>query len=109
VEDQEAIFQLIVNGGNVRSSSMEAISLAKEGKYTLARKMLQEAANELHEAHKIQTQLIQKEARGERQEITLLMVHAQDHLMNAMTVKDLAQELVDLYEQGLRRWSSEGT
>ena len=27
------------------------------------------------------------------------MVHAQDHLMNAMTVKDLAAELVDLYQR----------
>ena len=24
------------------------------------------------------------------------MIHAQDHLMNAMTVKDLAMEIVDL-------------
>ncbi|MFA7746473.1 PTS lactose/cellobiose transporter subunit IIA, partial [Salinicoccus roseus] len=26
-------------------------------------------------------------------------VHAQDHLMNAMTVKDLAAELVEIYEK----------
>ena len=32
-------------------------------------------------------------------DITLLMVHAQDHLMNAMTVRDLAQEMIAMYEE----------
>ena len=27
------------------------------------------------------------------------MVHAQDHLMNAITVKDMAEEFIDLYEK----------
>lgn len=27
------------------------------------------------------------------------MIHAQDHLMNAMTMKDLATEIVELYEK----------
>jgi len=27
------------------------------------------------------------------------MVHAQDHLMNAITFKDLATELIDVYKQ----------
>ena len=27
------------------------------------------------------------------------MVHAQDHLMNAMTIKDMAKEFVDMYEE----------
>ncbi|MNJ80672.1 Lichenan-specific phosphotransferase enzyme IIA component [compost metagenome] len=46
----------------------------------------------------MQTRLIQEEAGGTKQEITLLMIHAQDHLMNAMTVKDMAKEFVELYE-----------
>jgi len=29
----------------------------------------------------------------------LLMVHAQDHLMNAITVRDLAIEFVDMYKK----------
>lgn len=27
------------------------------------------------------------------------MVHAQDHLMNAMTVRDLAKEMISMYEE----------
>lgn len=96
---EEIVMQIIVNGGNARSLAMEAITQAKKGDIAAARKSLVKAAEELGSIHKIQTELIQNEAAGNRTELSLLMVHAQDHLMNAITVKDLAGELVDMYEQ----------
>jgi len=95
---EETIFQIILHGGNGKSCSMEAIAAAKRGDMTEARAKLQEAADALNEAHHVQTSLIQGEIRGEKVEISLLMVHAQDHLMNSITMKDLATEFVDLYE-----------
>ncbi len=92
------IFQIILHGGNGKSSAMEAIAAAKAGDFVVAREKIQESAEALNEAHKIQTTLIQNEVRGNKVEISLLMVHAQDHLMNAITLKDLASEIVDLYE-----------
>jgi PTS system cellobiose-specific IIA component len=92
-------FHLILHGGNARSSAMEAIQFAKEGKLPEAEEKLQEAANELKEAHRLQTTLIQQEAGGEKVELSLLFVHAQDHLMNAITIKELASEFVDLYRR----------
>jgi PTS system cellobiose-specific IIA component len=92
------IFQIILHGGNGKSCSMEAIAAAKQGDIAGAREKLQEASDALNEAHHIQTSLIQGEVRGEKTEVSLLMVHAQDHLMNAITMKDLATEFVDLYE-----------
>lgn len=99
---EQIILQIIVSGGNARSHAMEAIQLAKEGKIEKAREAITKANEELGEAHLVQTQLIQDEARGNSKEVTLLMVHAQDHLMNAITVKDLAQEFVDMYEKFLK-------
>ncbi|WHX43045.1 PTS lactose/cellobiose transporter subunit IIA [Mesobacillus sp. AQ2] len=95
---EETIFQIILHGGNGKSSAMEAIAAAKRGDMLGAREKLADASNELNNAHLIQTSLIQGEVRGEKTELTLLMVHAQDHLMNAITLKDLASEFVDLYE-----------
>lgn len=92
-------FHLILHGGNARSCSMEAIDCAKRGDFEGAEAKLQEALNELQEAHRVQTELIQKEAGGEKTEVTLLMVHAQDHLMNAITVKELANEFIELYRK----------
>ncbi|PEA52745.1 PTS lactose/cellobiose transporter subunit IIA [Bacillus pseudomycoides] len=94
-------FHLILHGGNARSSAMEAIQFAKQGKLSEADGKLQEADSELKEAHHLQTALIQQEAGGERVELTLLFVHAQDHLMNAITMKELASEFVDLYRKML--------
>jgi len=102
VKHETEIFTLILHGGNGRSSAMEAIQAAKERNMDLAREKLKEANDSLNEAHHIQTALIQSEIGGNPTEISLLMIHAQDHLMNAMTVKDMAKEIVDLYERGLK-------
>lgn len=96
--NEQTIFQIILHGGNGRSAAMEAIAAAKQGDFSQAREKLKEAGEALSEAHHIQTSLIQAEVRGEKTEVSLLMIHAQDHLMNAMTMKDLASEMVDLYE-----------
>ncbi|PEL05845.1 PTS lactose/cellobiose transporter subunit IIA [Bacillus sp. AFS017336] len=102
IKNETEIFTLILHGGNGRSAAMEAIKAAKKKDFVLAHKKLQEAGDALNEAHHIQTTLIQSEIGGTPTEISLLMIHAQDHLMNAMTVKDMAKEFVDLYEGGLK-------
>ena len=46
------------------------------------------------QAHDVQTDMLTKEAQGIHTEIDLYMVHAQDHLMNSITFKDLATEII---------------
>lgn len=94
---EETIFQIILHGGNGKSLAMEAIFLAKQGDLAQAERKLKEAEQEINEAHHIQTSLIQDEINGDKSDVSLLMVHAQDHLMGAITIKDLAREIVDLY------------
>ncbi|MFC7394450.1 PTS lactose/cellobiose transporter subunit IIA [Scopulibacillus cellulosilyticus] len=96
---EEIIFHIILHGGNARSLAMEAVSLAKNGNFDEAREKLKKASEEISEAHKTQTSLIQKEAEGEKTDVSLLLVHAQDHLMNALTIQDFAKEFVELYEK----------
>lgn len=97
MEYQDIIFQIIVNGGDAKSYAMQAIKQAKEGNIDEAKISLKSCSESLEKAHNMQTGLIQDEAAGNSKEITLLMVHAQDHFMNAMTVRDLAQEFIDMY------------
>lgn len=94
----EIIMGLIANGGNARSLAMKAMYAAKAGNFKEAQELLKASNESILQAHNMQTQLLTKEANGERSEVSLLMVHAQDHLMNAMTVKDLATEIVDIYK-----------
>lgn len=97
-EYDELVMSLVVEGGNARSLAMEAIQKAKAGDFEGAEALLEECGQALVEAHKSQTEMIQSEINGNRVEVRLLMVHAQDHLMDAMVVKDMAQEFVDLYK-----------
>ena len=91
-------FQLILHAGNARSLAMEAMQEAKKGNFDEAQAKLTEADSAFNEAHHVQTDLIQKEAGGAEFELPLIMIHAQDHLMNAMTLKDLAGEIIDLHK-----------
>ncbi|WP_051237927.1 PTS lactose/cellobiose transporter subunit IIA [Lacticigenium naphthae] len=90
---------LIMNGGDAKSSCMEAIYAAKEGNFEEADQKLKDADEALNRAHNSQTSMLTKEASGDKVDITLLMVHAQDHIMNAITFRDLAGEVVDIHRK----------
>lgn len=95
----ESIMGLIVHSGNTKSECMEAIQLAKKGEIIEAKEKIKKANEALIEAHHSQTALLTQEARGEKVEVSMLLIHAQDHLMNAITFRDLAQEMIELYER----------
>lgn len=96
---EEIIMNLIIHSGEARSYAMEAMQLAKTGNFDEAKELAEKAAKQLGEAHHSQTTLIQQEAGGDKVEVSLLLVHAQDHLMTSMVVKDLALEIIDLHEK----------
>lgn len=80
---------------------MEALQEAKKKDFDAARQKITEAEAELLQAHKFQTQLIHAEAGGEKFDIPIILIHAQDHLMTAMTLKDLAVEMIEMREEFL--------
>lgn len=96
---EEVIMNLIIHSGEARSYAMEAMQLAKTGNIEGARELIEKSSIQLGEAHKSQTALIQGEASGSKAEISMLLIHAQDHLMTTMILKDLANEIVDLYQK----------
>lgn len=90
-KDQETLMAamgLIANGGNAKSLAFEAIRLAKTGDIEGAREKLKESDKSLLEAHNSQTSMLTQEAQGDHMHVTLLVVHSQDHLMNAITFRD---------------------
>lgn len=93
----QAIMGLVMYGGDGKSSAMEAIEAAKKGDFELADSKIKAAEESLLKAHHAQTDMLSQEAAGSHAEVSLLMVHGQDHLMTGITFKDLAKEIVDLY------------
>ena len=94
MEDMDAVvMELIVNAGDGRSLAIQAIREARAGRFEEAESLLEQSGEALTRCHHAQTDLIQSELQGQSVPMSL-RVHAQDHIMNAMTVKDLATELV---------------
>ena len=98
-ERMTVVMGLIMHGGNAKGQAYQAIQLAKEGKFDEADAAMSLANQELKEAHDVQTDMLTKEAQGEHTEIDLYMVHGQDHLMNALTFRDMAIELIALMKR----------
>ena len=99
MENMEVVMGIIMNAGDAKSSAIEAIQAAKAGDFEAAAERLTHANEALVGAHKSQTAMLTKAAQGEKIEIGIYMVHAQDHLMTAIAFTDLAKEFVDLYKK----------
>ena len=95
----EQSMQLILHAGNGRSMVIEAVrDLLRTGDVSGARVKIKEAGQEIGEAHDIQTAMISAECDGQPVEKSILLIHAQDHFMTALAVRDMAQLMVDMYE-----------
>ncbi|MEF2782023.1 PTS lactose/cellobiose transporter subunit IIA [Erysipelotrichaceae bacterium HCN-30851] len=100
---EKEIFELILNSGDARTLALKSLEYARENCFDEALECIQEAGKKLNIAHKNQVNLIQDEINGEESSVSLLMVHAQDHLMNSMTVRDLAKEIVLMKKSDIER------
>jgi len=98
MENVELIsFQIISAVGAAKSIYIEAIQEAKKGNFATADKLIAEGSTIFLDGHKAHASLIQKEANGEKLEFSLILMHAEDQLMNAETTKLMAIEIIELY------------
>lgn len=99
IELEDAVMEIIVNAGQSRSLCFEALHAARTGNIDEARLLLNEADGYARRAHQMQTQLIGQDAGEARQPMTLIMVHAQDHLMNSLLAREFSEKLIHLYQR----------
>ncbi|WP_297421944.1 PTS lactose/cellobiose transporter subunit IIA [Clostridium sp.] len=91
-----AIMNIIINAGDCKNHAYMALGMVNEGKYEEADKEMDLANEALAKAHDAQTEMLQKEAAGEKIELSVLFVHAQDHLMTAISEKTLIAHILEL-------------
>lgn len=92
-------FEIVAYSGDARSKLLEALKFAKKGELDKVDPLIEEAKKNLLDAHKAQTEMITLEAQGEELDLGLIMVHAQDHLMTTLLLKDLIYNLIDIYKK----------
>ncbi|WP_241161888.1 MULTISPECIES: PTS lactose/cellobiose transporter subunit IIA [unclassified Enterococcus] len=96
-------FDIIRQVGTAKSKVMESMQKSRKGEFEEAKQLIQEANKHLLEGEKTHFQVITKEAKegtkakGKNIELTILFIHAEDQLMSAVTLRDLAQELLESY------------
>ncbi len=96
---QEIAFQLISFAGDAYSSFLQAVESAREGDFDAAQERMTSGKEMLKEAHNVQTDLLTAEAQGNDPAYSIIMVHAQDHLMNAILFEQVANELIYLHKE----------
>ena len=99
IDLEEAVMEIIVNAGQSRSLCFEALHAARSGNINEAKLLLNEADGYARRAHLMQTRLIEQDAGEAHQPMTLIMVHAQDHLMNSLLARELSEEIIHLYQR----------
>ena len=82
---EEVVMGLIINSGQARSLAYGALKQAKQGDFAAA--------------HRVQTQLIESDEGEGKMKVSLVLVHAQDHLMTSMLARELVAELIELHEK----------
>lgn len=92
-------FDIILHSGSSRTMIHEAFEQMRQGEFENAENKIEESNNELLLAHKSQTGLLQQYSSGENVKMEIIMVHAQDHLMTTMTLKEVALEMLYLYKR----------
>jgi len=96
---QQIAFELILSSGDARTLVHEAFKKMREDQFNEADEKINAANDSIVQAHKAQTGLLQSYANGDKIEMEIIMVHAQDHLMTTITLKEVAAELLLMYQK----------
>lgn len=98
-EQETFCLELIMHAGNGRADAFAALEAAKQGDFARAETLLATSEQELGAAHVVQTALLSGEAQGVGMTPSLLLVHAQDQLMTAISERGLIAELIAIYRR----------
>lgn len=90
-------FEIVAYAGDARAKLLTLMSEVSEGDFSNVDATIEEAESLINHAHKLQMDLIASEAQGTDIAYSFTMVHAQDHLMTVITMKELVLHMVKLY------------
>lgn len=94
----EAAMSIILNAGDARVDCKQALDAISQGDFAKAEAKLKESNKKITIAHKVQTDAIQGETRGEESEYSLLFAHAQDTLMTIYSEINIAKQMLKIFK-----------
>lgn len=94
----QSAMSIILNAGDARVACKEALDAMAVFDYETAEEKMKVAHEKITAAHKVQTDAIQDETRGEESEYSLLFAHAQDTLMTIYSEINIAKQLLKIFK-----------
>lgn len=91
--------RVVAFSGNARSNFLEALDLAKACKFEEADQYIGMGVENLDLASLAQKDFLANEAEGSREGLDFLAIHAQDHYMTTLLLRDLINNLIDIYKK----------
>ena len=91
--------RVVAFSGNARSNFLEALNLAKKGKLEEVDQYIGLGIENLEMAGRAQQDFLQKEAEVGSEGLDFLTIHAQDHYMTTLLLRDLIDNLIDIYKK----------
>lgn len=88
---------IIANAGDARSYAFQALQKARAKDFDKADELIKKSDESAKLAHQAQTDVMVREANGEKLDLNVLFVHSQDHLMTSMLAVELIKELIMIY------------
>lgn len=89
----------ILHAGNARKMISDAYTALSEFDFEVARKKIEQAREEAIFAHREQSKIIKSESEGDSLEFSLLLTHAQDTLMTAVSEIQIAKNMITIVEK----------
>lgn len=96
-ETVQSAMEIIIHAGDARVACKEAMEALAQFDVEGARAKMEAAHTEITEAHRVQTDAIQGEARGEGKGYSLLFAHAQDTLMTINSEINITKQLIGVF------------
>jgi PTS system cellobiose-specific IIA component len=90
---------MIASAGDAQALQFKALEYAKKADFTASEKNLEKADTLLIKAHQLQTDLIKDEANGIKNDLSVLLIHAQGYVNNAILNKKLIEQMIDIYRE----------
>lgn len=92
----QAAFKIIASVGGAKSLYLQAVDAAREGGFDEVDNLMKQGDSAFLSAHNVHLKMLQDTAAGEGPELNLMVVHAEDQMMGAETIRLMAQNLIDV-------------
>ncbi|HJC45816.1 MAG TPA: PTS lactose/cellobiose transporter subunit IIA [Candidatus Faecalibacterium faecigallinarum] len=98
IDLEEMALEIITNVGTARSMYVEAVEAAKTGNFEEAHNLVAEGEKIFVNGHHAHADLVNAKIGVEELQYMFLVMHAEDQLMSAETLKIVCDELIDMLE-----------